>query len=115
MVDFVSAEAALAGRSAGQYVRGHNLPADNVLLQPGANVVYCVPHTISTEREHMVYLRVRRPLEACTLRLVEPGEGFTYTKKLRYVFPAEMVNLKLTPRILENFHGATLRVEVVER
>ncbi len=59
IVDFVSAEAALAGRSAGQYVTGTLPRPDNVRLQPGKNVAYCVPHTISTEREHIVYFCVR--------------------------------------------------------
>lgn len=115
LVDFVSAEAELAGRNAGWYVTGQQPPADNVQLQPGENVGYCVPQTVSTDREHTVYLRTRQPLEACTLRLVEPGGSFVYEKKLRYVFPAEMVNLQLRPRLLQNFHGGVLRVEVVPR
>lgn len=115
LVDYVSEEAVLAGHCAGLYVRGQPAPPDNVLLQPGENVAYCIPHTLSTERSHTIYLRVRRAMEACTLRLAEPGGAFAYSKKLRYVFPAEMVNIKLQTRILENFHGGTLRVDVVER
>lgn len=115
LVDFVSAEALLAGSNAGYFVRGRMPAPDNVQLQPGENVSYCVPHTISTEREHTVYLRVRTPLEACTLRLYEPNNSFVYTKKLRYVFPAEMVNLKLRPALLEQFHGGKLQVDIVPR
>ena len=115
LVDFVSAEAMVAGRSAGQYVAGTLPRPDNVQLQPGANVAYCVPHTISTEREHTVYLRARKPLDACTLQLTEPDGTPVYARKLRYVFPAEMVNLKLRPAILQNFHGSILRVNIVER
>ncbi len=115
LVDFVSQEAALAGRYAGLHVRGQLPPADNVSLAPGENVSYCVPQTISTERPHTVYLRVRRPMEACTIRLATPGNEYIYEKKLRYVFPAEMVNLTVRPRFLEHFHGDALRVDVVER
>ncbi len=115
LVDFVSAEAMLAGRSAGLYATGGPQRADNVQLQPGENVAYCVPHTISTEREHTVYLRTRRPLEACTLRLVDAEGTSVYEKKLRYVFPAEMVNLRLRPAILHDFHGSALRIDVVNR
>ncbi|MFZ1768202.1 MAG: FAD-dependent oxidoreductase [Caldilinea sp.] len=113
IVDFVSAEAALAGYSAGQYVAGTLPRPDNIRLQPGKNVAYCVPHTISTERDHIVYLRTRRQLGTCTLRLVEPSGKVVYAKKLRYVFPAEMVNLKLRPAILQHFHGDMLRIDVV--
>jgi hypothetical protein len=115
IVDFVSAEAALAGRSAGQYVTGALPRPDNVRLQQGENVAYCVPHTISTEREHTVYLRTRRPLDACALRLVDAAGATVYEKRLRYVFPAEMINLKLRPAILQYFHGDVLRVDLVSR
>lgn len=115
IVDYVSAEAALAGFSAGQFVTGALPPPDNVRLLPGENVAYCVPHTIATEREHTVYLRARRPLDAPTLRLVDGAGAIVYEKRLRYVFPAEMVNLKLRPAILQHFHGDVLRVELVRR
>ena len=110
LVDFVSQEALLAGRYAGQYVTGQRPPADNVRLMPGANVAYCVPHTISTDREHTVYMRVRQPLEKCSIRF-----GEVYERKLRYVFPAEMVSLKVRPRFLEKFHGGALQVDIVPR
>jgi NADPH-dependent 2,4-dienoyl-CoA reductase/sulfur reductase-like enzyme len=110
LVDFVTQEALLAGRSAADLITGHRPPADNVRLIPGENVAYCVPHTISTDRTHTLYLRVRRPLEKCAMRF-----GEIYEKKLRYVFPAEMVTVKVTPRFLEKFHGDALTVNVVPR
>ena len=110
LVDFVSQEAMLAGRNAGRYITGDRPPADNIRLVPGENVAYCVPHTISTDREHTVYLRVRKPMEQCSVRF-----GDAYEKKLRYVFPAEMVSVKMRPRFLENFHGDSMRVDVVKR
>ena len=110
LVDFVTQEALLAGRYAGGYVTGTRPPADNIRLIPGDNVAYCVPHTISSDREHTVYLRVRRPLEKSSLRL-----GEVYERKLRYVFPAEMITLKVRPAILQKFHGDSLPVHVVPR
>jgi hypothetical protein len=110
LVDFVSQESLLAGRNAGAYVTDRMAPADNVRLLPGENVRYCVPHTIATDREHTVYMRVKQPLQACTLRL-----GDVYSRPLRYVFPGEMVSLKLKPRFLEHFHGESLRVDIVPR
>lgn len=110
LVDFVSQESLLAGRAAGDYVTGHRPPADNIRLVPGDNVAYCVPHTLSTDREHVVYMRVRRPMEKCTIRF-----GDVLSSKVKYVFPAEMVNITVKPKFLENFHGDTLRVDVVQR
>ena len=115
LVDFVSQEAALAGERAAQFVQGALPPPDNVRLTPGENVAYCVPQTLATEREQTLYLRVRRPLEACTLEFCTPGGEFVYTRKLRYVFPGEMVNITMRPRFLANFHGDALHVNVRPR
>lgn len=110
LVDFVSQESLLAGRGAGRHVSGTRLPADNIRLAPGENVAYCVPHTISSERPHTVYMRVRKPLEKCSIRF-----GDVLEKKLTYVFPAEMVSLTVQPKFLANFHGDALSVDVVPR
>ena len=113
LVDFVSKEAALAGERAGQFVRGMLPPADNVRLTPGENVAYCVPQTLASDRDQTVYLRVRRPLEACVVEFRTPGGEFVYARKLRYVFPGEMLNITMRPRFLENFHGDALHINVL--
>jgi NADPH-dependent 2,4-dienoyl-CoA reductase/sulfur reductase-like enzyme len=110
LVDFVSQEALLAGSCAGEFATGRARPADNIRLVPGTNVASIVPHTISSDREHVVYLRVKRSLEKSWLRL-----GDVYEKRLRYVVPAEMVSLKVRPRFLENFHGDALKIDIEPR
>jgi pyruvate/2-oxoglutarate dehydrogenase complex dihydrolipoamide dehydrogenase (E3) component len=115
LVDFVSREAAHAGDCAARYVQGTELPHDNVRLTPGENVAYCVPQTLAGDREQTLYMRVRRPLEACTVEFCTPGGEFVYAKKLRYVFPGEMVNITMRPRFLEHFHGDALHVNVRPR
>jgi hypothetical protein len=110
IVDYVSREGLLAGRQAAAFVTGRRPPADNIRLVPGENIASCVPHTISSDREHVVYLRVRTPLERSWLRL-----GDVYEKRLRYVVPAETVTLTVRPRILERFHGDALRIDIVPR
>lgn len=110
LVDFVTEEALLAGGNAGRYALGVAPPPDNVRLLPGENVRYCVPHSVTTDREHTVYMRVTRPMEACTLRL-----GDVYSRPLRYAFPGEMLTLRLKPRFLERFHGDTLSVDLLPR
>ena len=110
IVYFVAVESQLAGRSAGDNVTGHVPVSDNVKVVHGENVAYCVPHTISTDLEHTVYLRVRIPLEKSWLRL-----GEVYEKRLRYVVPAEMVSVKVRPKFLADFHDEALRIDVVPR
>jgi NADPH-dependent 2,4-dienoyl-CoA reductase/sulfur reductase-like enzyme len=115
LVDFVSQEAEIAGAAAGRYALGALPASDNVRLVPGENVTYCVPHTLATEQTQTVYMRVRRPLEHCTLRLRDAAGGAVYERRLRYVAPPEMVNLTVRPRFLEHFHGDTLHVDVIPR
>lgn len=110
LVDFVSQESLLAGRSAGEYAAGRSKPADNIRLIPGDNVASCVPHTISSDRDHTLYLRVKKPLDLSAIRL-----GDVYEKKLRYVFPAETLTVTVRPRFLEDFHDSSLRIDVHPR
>ena len=62
LVDFVTQESLLAGRFAGEKAQGIHRPADNIRLEAGENVRYCVPHTLSPEREHTIYMRCKKAL-----------------------------------------------------
>jgi thioredoxin reductase len=110
LVDFVTQESLLAGRAAAEHASGQRRPVDNVRLIPGTNVAYCVPHTISTDREHTIYLRVRRALGKCTIRL-----GDVFRRNLLYAVPAETVTIRIRPQFLQRFHGDKLQVDVVPR
>lgn len=110
LVDFVTQESILAGRCAGEFANGVKRAPDNIRLQPGENVGYCVPHTISSEREHTIYMRVKKPLEKCMVKL-----GEVHEKKMRFAFPAEMVSLKVKPDILDKFHDDLLKIDILPR
>lgn len=110
LVDFVTQEALLAGRSAARHAGGSQPTADNIRVIPGANVASCVPHTLASDREHTLYLRVRRPFEKCLIRL-----GSVLERKLRYAVPSETVTVKVGPRVLHSFHGEALTIDVVPR
>jgi NADPH-dependent 2,4-dienoyl-CoA reductase/sulfur reductase-like enzyme len=115
LVDFVSEEAAVAGRFAGLCACGQRPAPDDIALQAGENVASCIPQTLSSARPQVVYLRVRRSLERCILRLIAGGDECIYERKLRYVCPAETVTLKLQAPILAKCAGGTVRVEVTAR
>ena len=107
LVDFVTEESLLAGRNAGTYAIKGQLSKDTIALVPGEGISYCVPHTISPDREHTIYLRVRRPQERCSIVL-----GDLYERRLRYAFPAEMIRLQIKPEHLQGFEGTRLPVEL---
>ncbi len=108
VVDFVTREALRAGRYAGEWAQGIRRPADNIRLVAGDNVHYCLPQTLSPEREHTVYLRAKRALKPCVIRV-----GGIMEKKLRFVVPAEMIMLKIGPDVLEKFQNDTLRIDIL--
>ena len=108
LADFVTRESLLAGQFAGEWAQGVRRPKDNIQLVPGDNVRYCVPHTLSPERGHTIYMRCKRPMKPCRIRV-----GNLLEKKLRFVVPAEMIMLKIKPDILQEFHDDTLRIDIV--
>ncbi|MFO7666940.1 MAG: FAD-dependent oxidoreductase [Desulfobacterales bacterium] len=108
LVDYVTREALLAGRFAGEWSKGVRRPKDNIQLVPGDNVRYCVPHTLSPEREHTIHLRCKAAMKPCKIRV-----GSLMEKKLRFVFPAEMIMFKIKPDLLDKFHGDTLRIDIL--
>ena len=108
LVDFVTRESLLAGRFAAEWTQGVRRPKDNIQLVPGDNVRYCVPHTLSPEREHTVYLRCKTAMKPCKIRV-----GHLMEKKLRFVFPAEMIMFKIKPDLLGSFQEDTLRIDIL--
>ncbi len=108
LADFVTRESLLVGQFAGEWARGVRRPKDNIQLVPGDNVRYCIPHTLSPERLHTVYMRCKAPMKPCKIRV-----GNLMEKRLRFVVPAEMIMLKIRPSVLERFQGDTLRIDIV--
>ena len=108
LVDFVTRESLLAGQFAGEWAQGVRRPEDNIRLVPGDNVRYCIPHSLSPEREHTIYMRCKQALKPCRIRV-----GNLMEKNLRFVVPAEMIIFKIKPELLDKFHGDTLRIDIL--
>ena len=110
IVDFVSEESHRAGRFAAELVSGLRRPCDNISLRPGENIASCVPHSLSPDREQIIYLRVKQPIKNCTLTI-----GNRYEKKFRMLIPSEMIRLTLAPEILDHYFGDNLTIDVRPR
>ena len=107
IVDFVSEEALRAGRFAAELALGMRRPGDNISLQLGENIASCVPHSLSPDREQVIYLRVKQPMKDCVLTI-----GDRYERKFRMLIPAEMIRLTLKPDILDHYFGDNLKIDV---
>lgn len=107
IVDFVSEESLRAGRFAAELALGMRRPCDNISLQTGENVASCVPHTLSPDREQIIYFRVKHPMKNCILTI-----GDRYEKRFRMLIPSEMVCLTLVPEVLDRYFGEKLKIDV---
>lgn len=89
LVDFVSEEAALAGRAAAEYVTSKEQEQCRIPLQTDGNVRYTVPQRITKNKDVSVFFRVSRVFTNARL-VVTDGERIIAEKKLRKAAPGEM-------------------------
>ena len=111
LVDYVSEEAAAAGKNAASYVKGENAEKDvtkkdmakknmgrDVILKPASGVRYTVPEKIRVscmEENLTVRFRVGSVYKNCYVRVDFDGEK-VINKKRQIVAPGEMEEIKLT-------------------
>lgn len=95
LVDFVSEEAELAGKSAAEYILNGKREKEYVNCVVGDNVSYVLPQKIDKnfDGEHKLYFRVRSVIDNCFIK-VEIGNKVKKIKKL-IVAPGEMESVKL--------------------
>lgn len=121
LVDYVSEEAAAAGKNAADYVKGEILEKDaerEVILKPESSVRYTVPERIRVscmEDNLTVRFRVGSVYKNCCVRVDFDGEK-VINKRRQIVAPGEMEEIKLTrDQLLQypDLKTITLRIEEV--
>ena len=113
LVDYVSDEAELAGKSAAAYLQGASAPACSIPLKTGNLVRYTVPQVITEKKPVTVYFRVadvRRKVQV----QVWSKDQLLYSKKKASVAPGEMEALALSAELLENAAELTICIKEEE-
>ena len=116
LVDFVTAEAARAGRAAAEYCKGTRAPEGDVLDIKNGNLVgYTVPQHIRMNADFTavdVFFRVRAICKESRIVVKdEAGEQIASFRR-EHMAPGEMENIKLTRVLLEKAQGAlTISIE----
>lgn len=119
LVDFVSEEAAAAGKNAAAYVKGERTEVDGreIRLNPVEGVRYTVPVTINTARmdENLtVRFRVGSVFKNCYVSAYFDDERVIHRKR-QIVAPGEMEEIKLTKDQLLKYPGLeTITVKIEE-
>ena len=107
LVDFVSEEAEIAGKSAVEYINSkkHDKKVDNLL--------YVLPQKIDVNRNEgfKLFFRVNKPIKDCVIKLKQ-GEEILLTKKKKIALPGEMETLMLKGDLVKTLtQKITLSVE----
>lgn len=120
LVDFVTRESKLAGRSAANFLRkgGRPLQADGVKTVAGRGVRYVVPHRIrrgETEDEINIFFRVSDVYRNVKISVSSGDERICTIKKVKAA-PGEMESIRLKKELLDKVKKSdeiTVQVENV--
>lgn len=94
LVDFVSDEAELAGKSAAEYINGISKVGDDINVVTGFGVRYTVPQKISKNEDAELYFRVADVYRNVNI-IVKSGDEILFKKKKQRVAPGEMEKIKV--------------------
>lgn len=112
LVDFVSEEAEIAGRSAADYINNVSKEKINVKIKTDGKIRYTVPQIISKNKDVTVYFRVSDVFKNVKI-CVYNGDKLVLSKKKPKVAPGEMESVKLTRDIFGNCTELTFKLEEV--
>ena len=106
LVDFVSEESELAGRSAAEYVQNGERERDGINCVNGQNISYVLPQRIDRNQAGNVklFFRVRNTFQNCKIKAECDGQVLVERKK-RIAVPREMETLVLPESKLQNLKG----------
>ena len=105
LVDYVSEEGELAGRSAARYIMKKTAAGEKREVKAGENVGYVVPQTISANAtDTKLYFRVTKVIDGGAVT-VTSGEKTLLTIKKPVLTPGEMQTLTLSAAKLKDVTG----------
>ena len=113
LVDFVSEEAEIAGKSAAEYIKGKSEEKISVALKTDGKVRYTVPQMITELKDVMVYFRVSDVYRNVKIEVLN-GEEVLISKKKQKVAPGEMESIILKKEMLEKSGELMIRLKEAE-
>lgn len=95
LVDFVSEEAEIAGKSAAEYIKGVKDDDISVNIKTDGKIRYTVPQKITKNKDITVYFRVADVYRNVKICVYKNGQA-VFSKKKPKVAPGEMESIRLT-------------------
>ena len=112
LVDFVSDEAEIAGKSAAVYINGEKNDNISVRLKTDGRIRYTVPQRITQKKDITVYFRVSEVYRNVNIT-VKNGDETVFSKKKNKLAPGEMESIRLKADALEDASELMLELEEV--
>ncbi len=110
LVDFVSDEAEIAGKSAAEYVLERKQKSLAISVKTDEIIRYTVPKLITEEKEITLYFRVRDVMKNVQINVKKDGV-IAYSKKLKRAAPGEMESIKLSADIIKGAKEISLEAK----
>ena len=111
LVDYVSEEAEIAGKSAAAYIAHQSAERVDVALHTDGKIRYTVPQRITQKKDVTVFFRVADVFRNVTVK-VRDGDRVVFSRKKIKVSPGEMESITLTPEMFENATDLSFELEV---
>ena len=111
LVDFVSEEAEIAGKSAAAYINGEHAEAVDIPLHTDGKIRYTVPQRITAKKDVTVFFRVADVFRNVTVK-VKDGDRVIFSKKKPKVAPGEMESITLRPNQFADAKALDFELEV---
>ncbi|MBE6607407.1 MAG: FAD-dependent oxidoreductase [Ruminococcaceae bacterium] len=111
LVDYVSEEAAIAGKAAADFIFGKKSEKISIKLNCDGKVRYTVPRVITEAKDVNVYFRVSNVFRDSYI-VVKDGENEIFRRKKIKFAPGEMETVKITEAMIKNAKGDTLSLSI---
>ena len=123
LVDYVSEESEIAGRSAAEYIQRQISAEQNVVtegipekvqipIKVDGKIRYTVPQIITEKKDFSVYFRVADVFHNVTINLYDEKENKVFSRKKLKVAPGEMENILLKSSVLDGVQELRFELEV---
>ncbi len=111
LVDYVSEEAEIAGKSAAQYLNGNKGESVSLTIKKSGHIRYTVPQVINEKNDFNLYFRVDEIVKDGIIE-IRDNDKILYQKKKKKLAPGEMEVVKITKEMLENVESGEITAEV---
>lgn len=111
LVDYVSEESEIAGKSAADYIKDNEINDINIVIKTDGKIRYSVPQKITSIKDTNIYFRVSGVYKDIKINIKDGDKIITSIKKKRVV-PAEMETIKLTTENIREIKGSVVTLEL---